>query len=166
MTSFCPNCGATVNGSKFCVACGTKLEEAAVETPVVEEVKEEAAAPIPVPAPMPVQQPIQQPVQASPRQAMPVQQMPMKEPVPPKGSAYEPISTGGYIGIFLLLSVPVVGWIFAIVWACGGCKKINKRNMCRAMLIMTLIGIIIAALCALGGYIFMDMLVNALESYM
>ena len=51
-------------------------------------------------------------------------------------SPYEPISAWGYIGIMALLLVPVIGWIFAIVWACGGCRKINKRNMARGYLLV------------------------------
>ena len=62
------------------------------------------------------------------------------EMIPPKGSKYDPITTGGYIGIMLLMCIPVLGIVLAIIWALGGCKKVNKRNLARAALIMMLIG--------------------------
>ena len=40
------------------------------------------------------------------------------------------------------MCIPVVGIILAVIWAFGGCKKINKRNYCRAMLIMMVIALI------------------------
>lgn len=63
----------------------------------------------------------------------------------------EPISTGGYIGILLLLAVPVVNLICLLVWACGGCKKVNKRNLSRAMLVLILLGIVLGSLAMLAG---------------
>jgi hypothetical protein len=63
----------------------------------------------------------------------------------------EPISTGGYIGILLLLVVPLVNLICLLVWACGGCKKVNKRNLSRAMLVLMLLGIVLGGLAMLAG---------------
>ncbi len=118
---------------------------------------------------VPQQQPIlkQTPVQPMPQsvpQPVPVSARPVAsgEAAPKQGSAYEPISTGGYIGIFLLMGIPLVGLIFTIVWACGGCRKISKRNLSRAALILMLVGIIITAVCAVAGYIFTDMVIDAL----
>lgn len=166
MSVICSQCGTAVESGKFCPACGAKLEEVreAEESVVMgygmEEVKAEE---INTPQETPMQQstpvyqapPVQQsqPVRQAPPvyQAAPVYQAPVQNPkavdyVPRQGSEYEPISTGGYIGIFLLLSIPVVGFILSIVWACGGCQKINKRNLCRAMLLWTLIAVIIASI--------------------
>lgn len=72
---------------------------------------------------------------------------------PPAATVYqeEPISTGGYIGILLLMAVPIVNLICMIVWACGGCKKVNKRNLSRAMLVLMLISIILGGLAMLAG---------------
>lgn len=63
----------------------------------------------------------------------------------PLSPAVEPITTGGFVGIFLLLSVPVLNLILLIIWACGGCRKVNKRNFARAVLIILLVGLIVAA---------------------
>lgn len=63
----------------------------------------------------------------------------------------EPISTGGYIGILLLMAVPLVNLICLLVWACGGCRKVNKRNLSRAILVLMLIGIVLGGLAMLAG---------------
>ncbi len=146
MAKFCTNCGASMPEDKnFCTECGmpvnTENSNAATntssaETPPIQQ------TPPPVrqassgyQAPPPVQQtpPVYQynPVNAS-------------EMVPPKDSKYDPITTGGYIGIMLLMCIPVVGIVLTIIWACGGCKKINKRNLARASLIMMAIGFVIS----------------------
>lgn len=62
------------------------------------------------------------------------------------GSKYEPITTGGYIGIFLLMLLPLINLILLIIWACGGCQKVNKANFARAMLIMMIIGSVLSLL--------------------
>ena len=86
-----------------------------------------------------------------------------------KGSRYAPVSTWGFIGIMLLSVIPVIGWIFVIVWACGGCRKINKRNYARAALIMTLISIIVTCACGYLLYRFygetFDSIVNILKLF-
>lgn len=62
------------------------------------------------------------------------------------GSKYEPITTGGYIGIFLLMLLPLINLILLIIWPCGGCQKVNKANFARAMLIMMIIGSVLSLL--------------------
>ena len=147
MAKFCTNCGATLPDDKnFCTECGTLV--ATVEpTPVVnqEPVVEPAMETPPVQtAPPPVQQ-TPPPTQTTPPPVQTVYQYstaPAGETIPPKGSKYDPITTGGYIGIMLLMCIPVVGLILMIVWAFGGAKKINKRNLARASLIMMAIGLV------------------------
>ena len=50
-----------------------------------------------------------------------------------------PMSVGQYIGTFLLGAIPIAGFILYIVWAFSSDTNINKRNYCRAVLIMSLI---------------------------
>ncbi len=83
----------------------------------------------------------QQPVYAQPA---PVYAQPQKEQAPGSDSPYGLISTWGYIGIMLLLCIPVIGFILMIVWACGGCKKLQKRNFCRAMLIVMAVMLVLS----------------------
>jgi len=44
------------------------------------------------------------------------------------------------------MCIPVVGQILMIVWALGGCRKINKRNLARASLILMLVMMLLTAL--------------------
>jgi len=47
-----------------------------------------------------------------------------------------------------------------IVWACGGCRKINKRNLARAMLILTAISLVLGLILGLA---MRSMITSALE---
>ncbi len=163
MAKFCTNCGATMeDDKKFCTTCGTLLGEAAPASPTPEAAPEVTAEPIVTPAPeaSPVTEPAPQPTRPPP-QAQPTPPPPQPqpqpityaatEPVPPKGSKYAPITTWGYIGIFILMCIPLVGLILMIIWACGKCKKIAKRNLARAMLIMTVVGLVISLIIGIAG---------------
>ena len=44
------------------------------------------------------------------------------------GMDYNPISMWGYFGYGLLFSIPIIGFILAIVFSFGGTKNINLRN--------------------------------------
>jgi hypothetical protein len=69
---------------------------------------------------------------------------PREETAPVKGSKYEQISTLGFLGILLLLGIPVVGPILMIVWACGGCRKLQKRRFARAKLILAVFNLLLS----------------------
>lgn len=91
------------------------------------------------------------PPQAARQRTPPPQQTPYpptgfsRNAQPPKGSKFAPISTWGYIGIILLFNIPVIGWIFCLVWACGGCTKVNKSNLARAYILIFLMAVLILA---------------------
>ncbi len=121
----CTNCGATIDeGKKFCPACGSAVGAAAPAPPVT-------PAPAPVAAPVATAAPPQQVASPFP-------------PPPPKGSPYAVIGTLGYVGTFLVLSIPIVGLILMIVWATGGAKNQNRRNLARAMLVFLIISLVIS----------------------
>ncbi|MEG1557901.1 MAG: zinc-ribbon domain-containing protein [Oscillospiraceae bacterium] len=69
-----------------------------------------------------------------------------KEDIDAPKDKYGIITTGGYIGICLLLLIPVVNLLLLIIWACGGCKKYNKRNLARSALILMLVCLAIAVI--------------------
>lgn len=136
--SYCINCGMKLSdGVRFCTGCGTPVPsaEATEVSPPQQEIKVEQQ-------------------QAAPAAAT-VQGV---ETPPPAGSRYTPISTGGFIGIFLLMLIPIVNLILLIVWACGGCRKVNQTNLARAMLVLMLIGIVLSMLLALVGGLFLGSL--------
>ena len=75
--------------------------------------------------------------------------VPGGDPVPGEGSPYQPVSTLGWMGILLLLCIPLVNLVLAIVWACGGCRKVTKSAYARAWLLMMVLGLILTGV--LGG---------------
>jgi len=144
--AFCTNCGTQIpDGVKFCTSCGTPTgvvpeAPAATATPVAEQQP-------PAPAPMPT-------AQAAARQTAPQPSQPAPQPQPVTAVYQEePISTGSYIGIFLLLMLPVVNLVCLLVWACGGCRKRGKANLARALLVWMLIGAVIAGIVLLIGHL-------------
>ncbi len=48
----------------------------------------------------------------------------------------EPLSIGQYIGMFLLMLIPIANVILLLVWGFGGSLNLNKRNFARAALIL------------------------------
>lgn len=164
MAKFCTGCGKELpDGLMFCTGCGTKVPEGApAEAPAVkEEIPAEEKV---VKEPVMVQaQPEQQQQYIPPQQQPPPQQTAYTPPPLPreildsdiKGTKYEPISAWGFIGIMLLMCIPIVGILLVIIWACGGCRKLCKRSLARATLIMAAIGLVISLIIgiAAGGFI-------------
>lgn len=63
---------------------------------------------------------------------------------------YRPLSAWAYWGLTLLFSVPVVGFIFLIIFALNG-SNINRRSFARSYFcVLILAAIIIAVFCATG----------------
>lgn len=157
-TAVCTSCGAPMKeGSAFCTSCGAKQGAAAPATPPPQP----AAAPPPPPQTPPPAAPVyqtspQQPVYQQPVQPAPQQSLEQSV----KGTKYEPITTGGFIGIMLLLCIPVIGLILLIVWACGGCRKLSKRSFARATLIL---GVIMAVLGLVIGLVFGSLIQSLLK---
>ena len=159
MAKFCTQCGATLpDETRFCTECGATLPGGADPAPPPPQ----AESPIQSPPPQQSAPPPQQPVYQQPayQQPAPPAPPPIDPDRPPKGSKYEPISTGGFIGIFLLLCIPIIGFILMIVWACGGCRKVTKRALARAMLIFTAITLVITLVLGLTARSFIK---NILE---
>ncbi len=163
MAKFCTGCGMELTDSlMFCTGCGTKVPEGApAEAPAVkEEIPAEEKV---VKEPVMVQAQPEQQQQYIPPQQQPPQQTAYTPPPLPreildsdiKGTKYEPISAWGFIGIMLLMCIPIVGILLVIIWACGGCRKLCKRSLARATLIMAAIGLVISLIIgiAAGGFI-------------
>lgn len=147
--AYCTKCGTQVaEDVKFCTSCGTPMGA--------------AQQPQPQPQPQPQQTYTQQPQQQQYQQ--PYQQPPYGQPYPQPAYTEEPISTGSYMLMFLLLMIPIVNLLCLIVWACGGSNKKNKVNLSRAMLFWMLIGAVIGGIIALaGGMLFGDSINELME---
>ena len=58
-------------------------------------------------------------------------------------SEYKPITPIGYIGYQLLFSIPIIGFIFLIMFACGISNNINVKNFARSYFVVLLIAIVL-----------------------
>ncbi len=74
---------------------------------------------------------------------------------------YRPISMWGYFGYEILFSIPVIGFIFLIIFAIGS-KNVNKKNFARSYfcytIIVCLIALVVFAIAVFTGAI--DYLTN------
>ena len=131
---FCAKCGKDLpDGTKFCGGCGEKVDSSSVES---------AAKPAQAPA-KPAYTPPPQPAHgAQPAYVAPGPQVTYN---PPRHGA-EPLSVGNYVGTLLLLGIPFVGFILLLIWAFDSSTNLNKKNLARAMLILSIIGIALAIL--------------------
>ncbi len=79
----------------------------------------------------------------------------------PNGELEKPMSLGEWLITIIVQMIPCVGIIMMFVWAFGQ-GNISRRNYCRAMLIVTAVGIVL-------GVIFYAsiaaLMANALSSY-
>jgi len=58
-------------------------------------------------------------------------------------SGYDVLSSWGFVGSMLLMSIPIIGLILTIVWASGGTANLNRRNFARGYLILAGIAILL-----------------------
>ena len=57
------------------------------------------------------------------------------------------LSTRSIVLSWIVMCIPVIGLFFAIAWACGLCRKAQKRYLGRAFLILTLIALFLFGMC-------------------
>ena len=171
MSTVCTNCGEPITEiRKFCENCGAKIETENISTPK-EPVPEPPAQEEP-PARIQSQQsapPIQlqleqfeqaeespppkEPAPAPPAAPVysggntPYVQSAPADARPPKGSKYAPVGTLAYMGLMILMNIPLIGFIASIILTFSK-KNINRRNFGRAVFVFNIIGLVIAAACA------------------
>ena len=126
---FCENCGKNLpDGAKFCNGCGAKTEAVQPAYPAAAE---------PAPA-RPVAPP---PSYTPPAQTAYASQQPPAYSIKPTSS---PLGVGQYIGMLLLMCIPLLNIILLFVWSFGGSVNLNKKNFARASLILGAIGLILS----------------------
>ena len=127
---FCENCGKQLpEGSQFCDACGAKTAD--------QQSGQEQASP----------NYQQQPYAPPAYQQNQYGNNGYQNYPPQQGGKVAPVmSVGAFLGTMILLMIPLVNIILLFVWAFGSGTNPNKKNYCRATLIMILIGIVISIL--------------------
>ena len=63
---------------------------------------------------------------------------------------YQPISMWGYFGYQILFSIPVIGWIFVIVFALTATNQ-NLKNFARSQFCLLIIWIVLLCLSCFTG---------------
>ena len=136
----CTNCGKEIQeNAAFCTGCGAKL---------IQEPKPAAPKAAPETAYVPQQSQYTQPQTQTPAF--------QEEAAPVLPAAYKPLSAWAYFGYQLLFSIPLVGFVLLIVFACGGCSNINLKNFARSYFcgLVVALGVIILTvilIIAMGG---------------
>lgn len=72
--------------------------------------------------------------------------------IPPE---YSPLSAWAYFAYRLLFAIPVVGFVFLIVFSCGGCRNQNLRSFarsywCTLLVIAAVASIVLLVMLVLG----------------
>jgi len=65
-------------------------------------------------------------------------------------SEYTPISMWGYFGYELLFSIPIVGWIFIIIFALTAQNQ-NLKNFARSQFCLMILWIIFVVIMSVSG---------------
>lgn len=111
---YCKNCGESVTeGFKFCEYCGAEIENIAN---VKEENKKEE----------------NEKVYTNRTSSKPV-----------RIENTEPLTMGQYLGMMLLLVIPVIGIILLIFWSLSTKTNVNRKNFSRAALIIFILTIVL-----------------------
>jgi hypothetical protein len=119
----CPSCGSELAaGSQFCTFCGT-----AIKTEQTPPMTSHIAPPPPPVSP-----------ETSAEAKLPAQ--------------YKPLGAWAYFGLQLLFSVPVVGFVFLIVFSFNG-SNINRRNFARSYWCAVVIAVILVVVVAAVSYL-------------
>ena len=66
---------------------------------------------------------------------------------------YQPLSPWAYFGYHVLYSIPIVGWVFMIIFALDS-SNINRRNFSRSYFVVYIVLAVLFAILAMSGALF------------
>lgn len=169
----CKNCSAQIpDGSKFCTVCGHKIVVEPFVAPKPQQPPQTEPTQVPPQAQHmqtpPQTQPTQVPSQAPYTQIPPQVQQGQSAPYNLNGAQQQtvskntaldaPLTVLDFFLMSLLSFVPIIGFIFLLIWAFSGNTNINRKNYARAALIWILVSIgLVILLSIIGGGIFNSM---------
>ena len=78
---------------------------------------------------------------------------------------YRPVGAWGYFGYSILFALPIIGWIFLIVFAISG-KNVNRRSYARSFFCGFILVAIVLVIVLIVGGASLGALLEYLESYM
>ena len=73
-------------------------------------------------------------------------------------AGYEPISMWGYFGYEILFAIPIIGWIFLIIFALTA-ENHNLRNFARSQFCVMILWLFLVVIMATSG-LFVSMMQN------
>ena len=65
------------------------------------------------------------------------------EPEERRDKRFELLETGDIVWSWILMCIPVIGWLVALLWALGVCRKRQRRYLARAFLTLMLIAVVL-----------------------
>lgn len=83
----------------------------------------------------------------------------------PAADEAPPLSTGDYIVMFVLFSLPVINLIIALVWGFGSGINPNRKNFAKAWLVMLLIALIAGIMMGLAAALLARNLMPVLQEF-
>lgn len=152
----CKNCSAQIpDGSKFCTVCGHKIVVEPFVAPKPQQPPQTEPTQVPPQAPYTQIPPQVQQGQVPPYNLNDAQQQTMS-----KNPALDaPLTVLDFFLMSLLSFVPIIGFIFLLIWAFSGNTNINRKNYARAALIWILVSIgLVILLSIIGGGILNSMM--------
>ena len=152
----CKNCSAQIpDGSKFCTVCGHKIVVEPFVAPKPQQPPQTEPTQVPPQAPYTQIPPQVQQGHLSPYNLNGTQQQTVS-----KNTALDaPLTVLDFFLMSLLSFVPIIGFIFLLIWAFSGNANINRKNYARAALIWILVSIgLVILLSIIGGGILNSMM--------
>ncbi len=132
-----------------------------VQRPVAPQPAPQAAPARPVqPA---YQQPQYQQAPAGPQYQAPAYQQPVA-PAPVEDKTTKPMTFGGWLWSLIVMWIPIVGFIFILVWSFSSGTNKSKQSFARVNLMFIVIFIVLAILSSLGILALGSMLDGALDA--